>query len=138
MKKRIKNVKRKKSHPEHDSYLMRINKGERLYKFYYFRPVAGRSEHFEYRILTKEKTNGMFEMVSYNFKIVSGVQQKSSVTRVPEISKSQLDDIIQNVVIKTNTSPDEFEELDISMFSTIDEQLEFLKQQDRVDTMYIV
>ncbi|MBA3017497.1 MAG: hypothetical protein KKH20_07670 [Proteobacteria bacterium] len=138
MKKRIKNIKRKKSHPEHDSYLMRISKGERLYKFYYFRPVAGRPEHFEYRILTKEKTNGMFEMVSYNFKIVSSVPQKSSVTRVPEISKSQLDDIIQNVVIKTNTGPDEFEELDLSMFSTIDEQLEFLKQHDRVDTMYIM
>lgn len=109
-----------------------------MYKFYYFRPMAGRSEHFEYRILTKEKTNGMLEMVSYNFKIVSGVPQKSSVTRVPEISKDQLEDIVQNVVRKTNTGPDEFEELDLSMFSTIDEQLEFLKQQDRVDTMYIM
>jgi hypothetical protein len=138
MKKRIKNVKRKKSRPKDDNYLLRISKGELLYKFYYFRPVAGRPEHFEYRILTKEKTNGMFEMVSYNFKIVSSVPQKSSVTRVPEISKSQLEDIIQNVVRKTNTSPDEFEELDLSMFSTIDEQLEFLKQHDRVDTMYII
>ena len=138
MKKRIKNVKRKKSQPKHDNYLLRIRKSERLYKFYYFRPVAGRREHFEYRILTKEKTNGLFEMVSYNFKIVSGVPQKSSVTRVPEISKDQLEDIIQNVVRKTNTGPDEFEELDLSMFSTIDEQLEFLKQQDRVDTMYIM
>ena len=100
--------------------------------------MAGRREHFEYRILTKEKTNRMFEMVSYNFKIVSGVPQKSSVTRVPEISKDQLEDIIQNVVRKTNTGPDEFEELDLSMFSTIDEQLEFLKQHDRVDTMYIM
>ena len=80
----------------------------------------------------------MFEMVSYNFKIVSGIPQKNSVTRVPEISKDQLDYIIQNVVRKTNTGPDEFEELDLSMFSTIDEQLEFLKQQDRVDTMYIM
>ncbi|MBU4185492.1 MAG: hypothetical protein KKC23_04710 [Proteobacteria bacterium] len=138
MKKRIKNVKRKKSQPKDDNYLLQIGKGERLYKFYYFRPMAGRREHFEYRILTKEKTNRMFEMVSYNFKIVSGVPQKSSVTRVPEISKSQLEDIIQNVVRKTNTGPDEFEELDLSMFSTIDEQLESLKQHDRVDTMYIM
>ena len=138
MKKRIKKVKRKKSQPEHDNYLLRIRKSERLYKFYYFRPTAGRRDHFEYRILTKEKTNGMFEMVSYNFKIVSGEPQKSSVTRVPEISKDQLESIIQNVVRKTNTGPDEFEELDLSMFSTIDEQLEFLKQQDRVDTMYIM
>ena len=109
-----------------------------MYKFYYFRPMAGRSEHFEYRILTKEKANGMLEMVSYNFKIVSGVPQKSSVTRVPKISKDQLEDIVQNVVRKTNTGPDEFEELDLSMFSTIDEQLEFLKQQDKVDTTYIM
>ena len=138
MKKRIKNVKRKKSPPKHDNYLLRIGKGERLYKFYYFRPVAGRREHFEYRILTKEKTNGMFEMVSYNFKIVSSVPQKSSVTRVPEISKSQLEDIVKNVRRKTNTSPEEFEELDISGFSTINEQIEFLKCQDRIDTMYIM
>ena len=138
MKKRTKNVKRKKSPPKHDNYLLRIGKGERLYKFYYFRPMAGRSMHFEYRILTKEKASGMLEMVSYNFKIVSGVSQKSSVTRVPKISKDQLEDIVQNVVRKTNTGPDEFEELDLSMFSTIDEQLEFLKQQDRVDTMYIM
>lgn len=109
-----------------------------MYKFYYSRPTTGRREHFEYRILTKEKTNRMFQVVSYNFKIVSGVPQKSSVTRVPEISKEQLEDIVPNVARKTNTSPDEFEELDLSMFSTTDEQLEFLKQKDRVDTMYIM
>jgi hypothetical protein len=137
MKKRIKKAKRKKSQPKHDNYLLRIGKSERLYKFYYFRPLAGRLDRFEYRILTKEKANGMFEMVSYNFKIVNGEPHKSSVTRVPEISKDQLENIIQNVVRKTNTSPDEFEELDLSIFSTIDEQLEFLKEQDRVDTMNI-
>ena len=50
-------------------YFIRIGQGERLFKFYYFRPIAGRREHFEYRILTKEKTNGVLEMVSYNSKI---------------------------------------------------------------------
>ena len=94
MKKRIKNVKRKKSQPKHDNYLLRIRKGERLYKFYYFRPMAGRSMHFEYRILTKEKASGMLEMVSYNFKIVNDIPQKSSVIRVPKISKDQLKDIV--------------------------------------------
>ena len=138
MKKRFKSIDSKKSPPKHDNYLLRIGQGERLYKFYYFRPIAGRREHFEYRILSKEKTNGMLEMVSYNFKIVSGAPQKSSITRVPDISKEQLEAIVQNVMRKTNTSPDEFEELDLSEFSTIDKQIEFLKQQDRVDTMYIM
>jgi len=138
MKKRFKSVNSKKPHPEHDQYLIRIRRGERLYKFYYFRPIAGRREHFEYRILAKEKTNGMLEMVSYNFKIIGGVPQKTSITRVPDIAKEQLDDIVQNVMRKTNTSPDEFEELDLSRFSTIDEQIEFLKQEDRADTMYLM
>ncbi|HEA66131.1 MAG TPA: hypothetical protein ENI07_04820 [Desulfobacterales bacterium] len=116
---------------------MRIKKGERLYKFYYFRPLAGRHYHFEYRILAKEKVNGMLEMVSYNFKIENGVPQKSSIARVSKISKEQLDEIVQNVMRKTNTASDEFEELDLSVFATIDEQIEFLKRQNRVDTMYI-
>ena len=126
-----------RSHLQHDQYLIRIEKGERLYKFYYFRPIIGRHENFEYRILTKEKTNGMIEMVSYNFKVINGIPQKSSITKVPELSKNQLEDIVQNIARKTNTSPDEFEELNLSEFSTIDKQLEFLRHQDRIDTMYI-
>jgi len=73
MKKRRKNRRPKKSHPERDHYLIRIKRGVRFYKFYYFRPFAGCHYHFEYRILTKEKINGMLEMVCYNFKIENGV-----------------------------------------------------------------
>ncbi len=138
MKKRSKRAKAKKPQSEHDPYLLRIGHGERLYKFYYFRPIAGLEYHFEYRILTKEKTDGMLEMVSYNFKIDNGVPQKTSITQVPEIAKEQMDSIVQNVMTKTHSSPAEFEELDLSGFSTIDEQLEFLKKQDRVDTMYLM
>ena len=83
---------------------MRIKRGERLYKFYFFRPMAGRHYHFEYRILTKEKINGKLEMVSYNFKIENGVSKKSSVTRAPEISKEQMDQIVQNVIQKNDDS----------------------------------
>jgi hypothetical protein len=123
--------------PGQDQFLMRIKQGERLYKFYYFRPMAGRRYQFEYRILSKEKIDGMLEMVSYNFKIENGVPQKSSITKVPEISKEQLDQIVQNVIQRTNTDPDEFEEVDLSGYSSIDEQIAFLKQRDRIDTMYI-
>ena len=138
MKKRSERTKGKKPHPEHDPYLLRIGHGERLYKFYYFRPIAGLQYHFEYRILTKEKKNGLLEMVSYNFKIENGIPQKTAITRVPEIEKQQMDSIVQNVMIGTHTKPNEFEELDLSRISTIDEQLEFLKQQARVDTMYLM
>jgi hypothetical protein len=138
IKKLRKNTRPKKSHSKNDPYLICIKKGERLYKFFYFRPVAGRPYHFEYRILTKEKPNGMLKMVSYNFKIEKGVPQKSSITKVPKISREQLEEIVQNVMMNTNTGPDEFEELDLSGFSTIDEQIEFLKRRNRIDTMYIM
>ena len=138
MKKRSKKDRKKKSRKAHDQFLIRVEKGERLYKFFYFRPIAGRQDRFEYRILTKEKTSGLLEMVSYNFKIVGGVPQKGSITRVPEISKEQLEDIVQNMRRKTNTGPDEFEELDLSKIATIEEQIEYLKSKDRVDTMYMM
>lgn len=137
MTKKRKNVKTKKQHPGQDQFLMRIKRGERLYKFYFFRPMAGRHYHFEYRILSKEKINGMLEMVSYNFKIENGVSKKSSITRVPEISKEQMDQIVQNVIRTTNTDSDEFEEVDLSGYASIDEQIAFLKHRDRIDTMYI-
>lgn len=137
MKKRLKNVRPPKLHLEQDHFMMRIKRGERLYKFYYFRPIAGRQYHFEYRILAKEKISGMLEMVSYNFKIENGIPPKSSITRVRKISKEQLDQIVENVMRQTNTSPDEFEELDLSGLSTINEQIDFLKRENRVDSMYI-
>ncbi|MBC8527478.1 MAG: hypothetical protein H8D22_11615 [Candidatus Cloacimonetes bacterium] len=138
MKKQKKSEKKESMSSNDDPYLMRINKGEKLYKFFFFRPIAGRDRHFEYRILTKEKTNGKIEMVSYNFKIVNGIPQKSSIMKAPEVPKEKLEEIIENMKERTNTAPDEFEELDLSKFKTIDEQLKFLKKQDKVDTMYIM
>ena len=137
MKKKSKKSKQKITTLDHDPYLMRINKGEKIYKLFFFRPIAGRQNHFEYRIMTKEKTNGMLEMVSYNFKIVDGIPQKSSIMRAPEIPKDSLDEIVQGMVRTTNTSPEEFEELDLSQFETLEEQIEFLKKKNRADTMHI-
>ena len=48
-----------------------------------------------------------------------------------------MDQIVQNVIQTTNTDSDEFEEVDLSGYSSIDEQIEFLKHRDRIDTMYI-
>ena len=73
----------------------------------------------------------------FTLKIENGVPKKTSITKVPKISKEQLDQIVQNVIGKTNTDSDEFEELDLSEISSIDEQIEFLKGHDRVDSMYI-
>ncbi len=137
MKKVSKKSKLEEQKLDYDPYLMRINKGERMYKIYIFRPLAGRENKFEYRVLTKEKTNEMLEMVSYNFKIVNGIPQKSSIMKAPEIPKDNMDKMIQNMMISTNTSQEEFEEIDLSGFKTLEEQIDFLKKKNRVDTMYV-
>ncbi len=136
-KKSKKSKKKKIPTLEQDPYLMRIDKGEKLYKLFFFRPIAGRQNHFEYRIMTKEKINGLLEMVSYNFKIVDGVPQKSSIMRSPEVHKDKMNEIIQNMRISTNTSEGEFEELDLSILGTLEEQIDFLKKKNIADTMYI-
>lgn len=138
MKKRSKRNKAPEVPPEQDPFLLRLGDGERLYKLYYFRPVAGLQFHFEYRILTKEKKNGKLEMVSYSYKVEDGIPKKTGIMRAPEVPKEQMDEIVQNMMITTRTRPEEFEELDLSGFDTIDEQLEFLKHQDRVDTSYLM
>lgn len=137
MKKGSKKSKIEEQKLDYDPYLMRINKGERMYKIYIFRPFAGRENNFEYRILTKEKANGMLEMVSYNFKIIDGIPQKSSIMKSPEIPKDNMDEMIQNMMISTNTSQEEFEEIDLSNFKTIEEQIDFLQKKNKADTMYV-
>ena len=49
-----------------------------------------------------------------------------------------MEEIVQNVKAKTNSIAADFEELDLSGFSTIDEQLEFLEHHDRVNSMFIM
>ena len=117
---------------------MRIEKGEKLYKIFIFRPQAGRSMNFEYRILTKETQNGLLEMASYNFKIVDNIPQKTSIMRSQNIPKEQMDNIVSNMRLSTKTSLDEFEEIDLSVFNSIEDQIKFLEKRDRAHKEYIM
>ncbi|MCF7793579.1 MAG: hypothetical protein K9N09_09420 [Candidatus Cloacimonetes bacterium] len=121
-----------------DPYLLRLSKDEKLYKIFIFRPKAGADMNFEYRILTKEAQDGTLEMVSYNFKIIDNVPQKTSIMRSKNIQKEQIDDIVFSVKLQTNTSEEEFEEIDLSVFDSIDEQIAFLEKRDKINKEYIM
>jgi len=60
------------------SPLLNIQKGERMYKWFIFRPAWGRAQSFEYRILTKETADGTLELVAYNFKLVNGQPRRAT------------------------------------------------------------
>ncbi len=117
--------------------IMNLEKGERFHKFFFFRPHWGKHNHFEYRIFTKEKTDGNLALVAYNFKIENGVPIKDHITEAPEVPKAQLMSIIQGVMRRTNTQPNELDELDLSRFKSVDEQIEFLKSAGRADVSYL-
>ena len=76
-------------------------------------------------------------MFLYIFVVNSTENHKFMGVPFSKISKEELDQIVQTVIRKTNTESDEFEELDLTELSSIDEQIELLKRRDRVDTMYI-
>ena len=121
-----------------ETFMFKLDKDEKLYKFWFFRPEAGKEIHFEYRIITKEKTNGLLDLVSYNFKIINGIPQKNSMTHAGNISKDKIDEIVKNVMLNTNTSVEEFEELNLTGFDNINEQINFLVERDRANKEYII
>lgn len=120
-----------------DTFMFKLDDGEKLYKFWFFRPAAGKDINFQYRIMTKEKMNGLLDLVSYNFKIVGGIPQKNSITHAEDITKDKIEDIVQNVMISSKTTAEEFEELDLTHFDNINEQINFLVERDRVTKEYI-
>lgn len=117
--------------------ILALEKGERFYKFFFFRPRWGKANHFEYRVFSKEKADGNLAVAAYNFKIENGQPVKGSVLSSPDVPKDALMDIIRGVMRRTKTSPEEFEELDLSRFATVDEQIEFLKSSGRGDISYL-
>jgi len=85
----------------------------------------------------KEKADGNLAMASYNFKIENGQPVKGEVLSAPDVPKDALMGIIQGVMRRTNTSPEEFEEIDLSRFATVDAQIEFLNCSGRGDISYL-
>ena len=121
-----------------DLFILKIDEDEKIFKIFIFRPEAGKEQNFEYRILTKELKNGMLELVSYNFKIIDNIPQKYSITRATEITKEKITDIISGVMEMTKSTIEEFEEIDLSVFNTLEEQIEFLEERDRINKEYIM
>jgi len=123
---------------KNDPFMLRIMKGEKIFKIFIFKPKAGKEQNFEYRIITKEMINGLLELVSYNFKIIDNIPQKSSITRAVDINKEKINDIISSVMQMTNISAEEIEEIDLSKFETIEKQIDFLDKRDIIYKDYIM
>ncbi len=117
-----------------DSALLRMGQGEKLYKLYFFRPAWGRGECLEHRVLAKLRANEMLEVISYTVRVLSnGQPERSNVLRVPAVPAGTLECIVNHILVQTHAAPDEFEEVDLTGFDTLSEQLDHLRDRGLVD-----
>jgi hypothetical protein len=108
--------------------LLQLGAGERLWKLYFLRPAWGRDDRVEHRIYTKEQASGAVTLVSYNFRMPRGSRPiKHDLAIARDIPKDTLNQVIWNVVRRTQIGPDELEVIDLSQFATFEEQLRFLR-----------
>jgi hypothetical protein len=114
-----------------DGSLLRLEPNERLWKLYFLRPGWGREARVEHRIYTKEQADGRISLVSYNFSMPPGNRPtKSNAAFAKDIPKDTLNEIIWNVVRKSQIGPEELEVVDLSNVGTFEEQILRLRGLD--------
>lgn len=118
---------------EHD--LLGLIRGERLWKLYCFRKPEHTSR-LRHRIYTKQKANGQLALVTFaahNPPRENGdtggcddaPAVRSALARVPDLSTGELEQLISS--LRAQTSADVCEEIDLSIYPSLDEQLACLR-----------
>ena len=108
--------------------LLSLKPGERLWKLYCFRPRAGRAAALEHRIYTKRKIDGSLALVTFaKHSPEAGRVVRSRIARVADLSADILDRIIEAIRNEAQVAPDEQEEFDLSTWSSLDEQIAYLR-----------
>ncbi|HEY66606.1 MAG TPA: hypothetical protein G4O02_18820 [Caldilineae bacterium] len=123
--------------PMSDGALLRLQEGDLLYRLFFFRPTGERHLYVEHRVLVKQRADGKLEMISYTISLSpEGRLERSKVLRVPEISPEALEHLIDRILEQTQVNPEdpgEFEEIDLTRFETLEEQLHYLRECGLID-----
>ena len=112
--------------------LLPVAAGERLFKLYFFRVGSGLP--YEHRVLTKQRAEGVVEMISYALYLTpQGRVERSGVLRVPEMSPQDLERVIQQILAQAQVATGAYEEIDLSRFATFEEQLAYLRARGLIE-----
>ena len=112
-----------------ESDLLQLAPGERLWKLYCFHSAAGQSTALQHRIYTKLKHDGHLAMVTFAVHTPSeGRPVRSGIARVPDLNKGALEQIIETIRRDTQARPMGYEEVDLSRFATLEEQIRHLEK----------
>ena len=118
--------------------IMKIDKGEKMYKVYRIIPKKYPGYHFEYRFLTKGKKDGNLEVAAYNYKVVNGMIEKGEIMRSQNLPKKAMDGIVNGILKRTEkVSPSYLDVVDLTKYRTLEEQIQKMVELDKVDTQYI-
>lgn len=122
-----------------DDDLLDLQPGERLWKLYCFR-TAGHATGLRHRIYTKRKTNGRLTLVTFavhnppdanngaNGHPISKAV-RSGIARVPDLTVEDLDRIINAIRRQVQAAAETCEEIDLTQFATLQEQIAWLEEQ---------
>ncbi len=118
--------------------IMKIDKGEKMYKVYRIIPQKYPGYHFEYRVLTKEKKDGNLEVAAYNYKVVNGMVEKGDIMRSENVPKKAMDGIVNGILKQTEkVSPSYMDIVDLTKYKTLKDQIQKMVELDKVYTQYI-
>ncbi len=122
-----------------DADLLDMQPGERLWKLYCFRAV-GHATDLRHRIYSKRKADGRLALVTFAVHNPVRVQQgengsastdrlsvRSSIARVPDLSPEDLERIIATVQRETQATANNCEEVDLTIFDTLQQQIAWLE-----------
>jgi hypothetical protein len=108
--------------------LLQLAPGERLWKLFCFCPAQEQATALQHRIYTKLKADGHLALVTFAIHTpVKGRSARSGIARVPDLSTSALEHIIETIRRETQARPNEYHEMDLSDLATLKEQIECLK-----------
>jgi hypothetical protein len=104
-----------------------IGADERLWKIYLLRPRQGQATGLEHRIYTLLKGDGHLTMITFAAHRPSGDKTvRSAVARVPDLTIAALDKITGALRADPNHDLLDFQEIDLSDFSTLPDQIHYL------------
>ncbi|GAB4519485.1 MAG: hypothetical protein Kow0047_30810 [Anaerolineae bacterium] len=113
---------------------LELKQEERLYKIFLFRAQDGSGNFLEHRVLAKERSDGRLEMISYAIVITAdGQMMRSHTLRVRELSSQMLELAIDQILQQAGLSPEDFEEIDLTGFERLDQQIEHLRDLGLID-----
>ncbi|MBI5879405.1 MAG: hypothetical protein HZB53_17290 [Chloroflexi bacterium] len=126
------------NHPAPPGLLVRMRVGaiERIHKLFIIhrtRQSRERGVGTEFRVLTKENTDGTLELLGYTYRFDGTNEHQSDVLRSPSVPPDKLIDIIKHLVERTRTDITQLEVIDLTTLPTRLDQADRLAQRDLLD-----